>query len=138
MLNPNSIFPSAMSLKEKKVNANAFGNFAEDTAAQSYIKQGYVILERKWRMGKIEIDLIARKEDVVVFIEVKARKSGEREALQAVDKDKRKRMIRAADSYLQRIEGNVSYRFDIVTCVGDQNSYKLEIYKDAFLAADLF
>lgn len=126
-----------MGLKEKQ-EAKEFGDFAEDLAAREYIKQGYTILERKWRLGKTEIDLIARKDDQIVIIEVKARSGKDEDALSAVTTDKRKRMIKAADAYLRQLSGNCEYRFDIVTVTGNIAIHEIEIYPEAFMGAEVF
>lgn len=122
----------------KKNNAYEFGEIAEELVAQEYLKRGYTIIERRYRMGKTEIDLIAQKEDRIILIEVKARSGNDEDALSAVTLDKRKRMVRAADSYIQRLSGWLEYRFDIATVTGDKNNNVIEIYEDAFVAADLF
>jgi len=51
------------------------GLAAEDIAERHYTDQGYRLLEKRWRTKAGEIDLIVRAEDVVVFVEVKARKT---------------------------------------------------------------
>ena len=127
-----------MADKSKKLIANELGDFAEELAAQEYIKKGYAVLERKWRLGKTEIDLIAQKDNEIVIVEVKARSGRNEDPLSAVTSDKRKRMIRAADNYLRRLEGDYFYRFDIATFSGDLQNYSLSILEDAFVAADLF
>lgn len=123
---------------QKKLSANEFGKFAEEVTAGEYIKRGYTVLEREWKLGKTEIDIIAQKEDTIVLVEVKARENGIREAMDAVSADKRRRMIRAADAYIRKLPGNLSYRFDIAACAGNIQNYRLEIFEDAFLATDLF
>ncbi|MCH5227406.1 MAG: YraN family protein [Muribaculaceae bacterium] len=123
---------------EKKKAANELGKYAEELAANDYISRNYTILNRNAKIGRVEVDIIAQKEDTVVFIEVKARNSSEKEALEAVDKDKRKRMIKAADLFLKNLEGQYNYRFDIVTAIGSKENLKIEVFEDAFLAADLF
>ena len=122
----------------KKHLANEFGEYAEEMAAQSYIKRGYTVLERRWRMGKTEIDIIAQKDSTLVIIEVKARKTNGEDALASVTRDKRRRMIKAADSYIRNLKGLYDYRFDIVACAGDISNFEMEILEDAFVAADLF
>ena len=124
--------------KERKRQAQEFGHFAEEIIAQQYIKRGYAILERNWTLGKTEIDIIAQKDATVIIIEVKARSGKDEDALSAITPDKRRRMIRAADSYLKRLTGIYDYRFDIATVTGDTLNYEVNIFEDAFLAADLF
>lgn len=124
--------------KRKKAEAKEFGEFCEEIAAQEYIRNGYTVKERGWRLGKIEIDLIAMKENVVVIVEVKARATDEEDALEAVNLAKRKRMIKAADAYLKFLPGDFYYRFDIVTFVGSKKSYEMTMHEDAFFATDIF
>lgn len=123
---------------EKKTQALNFGKTAEEAVAHEYIKSGYVILERNWRLGKTEIDLIARRENQIVFIEVKARSGEHSHPIEAVTKDKRKRMIKAADSFLKNQVGDCHYRLDIASVINSGDDFKVEILEDAFLAADLF
>lgn len=127
-----------MCSKEKKLNAQAYGKYAEDKTAEFYIKEGYAILAQNWHLGKTEIDIIAQKDNVVVMIEVKARSSSEEDALNSITQDKRKRMIRAADNFIQRLPGNYDYRFDIVACWGVGENFQLEVIENAFLATDVF
>ena len=60
-----------MRFKDKRHN---FGADAENLIAEKYIEWGYSIVSRRYRTPYGEIDLIAKKENVLVFIEVKARK----------------------------------------------------------------
>lgn len=122
---------------EKKHESNLFGKFAEEMAVQEYIRKGYAILERNWRLGKSEIDFIARKDNELIIGEVKARKNSEEVAVNSVNMDKRRRMVKAADAYINKLPGEIQYRFDIVTFVGEIDNYKLEIYENAFIVTDL-
>ena len=54
---------------------NEFGQISEDRAAAYLMARGYTIRNRNWRVGHKEIDIIAQKDGVIVFIEVKTRKS---------------------------------------------------------------
>lgn len=125
--------------KQDKFEALSFGKIAEEAVAHEYIKTGYVILEQNWRLGKTEIDLIAQKEDQIIFIEVKARTGENSDPVEAVTRDKRKRMIRAADAYLKTLTGDYSYRLDIASVIMHlDGQMTLDILEDAFLSADLF
>ena len=124
--------------QKKIIEAHEFGKFAEELTAQEYIKNNYVILERNWRLGKTEIDIIAQKENVIVFIEVKARNGKDLSPLEAITHDKRRRMTRAADCYIRNAKGEYEYRFDFATVSGTRQKYEFEILEDAFLAADFF
>lgn len=124
--------------KEKALKAHAFGEFAESMAAEEYVKRGYAILERRWHLGKTEIDLIAQINNTVAFIEVKARSGEGITPMEAVTHDKKRRMMKAADAYIRYLKGDYDYRFDFVAVTGDIENYTLEILEDAFLAADFF
>lgn len=120
--------------REQKLRNLEFGKFAEQIAFEFYVSQGYAIRERNWRLGKIEIDLISQKGNVIVFTEVKARSGKDTDPLETVTSEKRRFMMRAADSYLRNMKGNFEYRYDIFTLTGDMTSYKTDFYPDAFLS----
>ncbi len=122
------------SFKEQKLRNLSFGKFAEEKAADYYISQGYVVRERNWRYNKIEIDLIAQKDNEIIFIEVKARSGRDVDPVDAVTYMKRKRMVRGADIYLKSMKGDYEYRFDIFALEGDTENYKYEVYENAFLS----
>lgn len=126
-----------MEFKNKKERDAAFGKFAEQMAAEYYIKEGYSILERNWRLNKTEIDLIVQKGNVIVFVEVKARNLDDEDPVNEVSRDKRKRMIHASDVYIGALKGEYDYRFDIVGLAGNFNSYELEVLEDAFISTDV-
>ena len=119
---------------EKKIRGLSFGKFAEEKAAEYYLKNGYAICERNWRFKKIEIDLIVRKDNVVVFVEVKARSGRDQDPVDAVTSDKRMRMARGADIYLRDMNGDLEYRFDIFALEGDEKDFSVEVYEDAFIS----
>jgi putative endonuclease len=80
----------------------ATGKIGETLAASFLQLKGYQILERNWRSGRVEIDLIARKGAVIHFVEVKTRRSlryGWPE--EYINSKKIARMTRAVEHYLQ-------------------------------------
>ncbi len=112
----------------------ARGHLYEEQAARFLINSGYAILERNWRSGRREIDIIARKDNVVAFIEVKAaRTSGFGHPVEWVDKRKRMNLFGAAEDFiaLSDIKG-CDFRFDIIAFYKG----KLEHYIDAFRGDD--
>lgn len=110
-----------------------FGRFAEQTAADYLIGQGYTVRERNWRIGNtIEIDIIAQTGTSIVFVEVKARSGKWNSAVEAVDEKKMKKMAKGADIYLRQQSHLFAYRFDIITITGTASDYNLQHYPDAF------
>lgn len=91
-----------------------FGVKAEAAVARMLHSQGYIVLSQRERNQGGEIDLIVARDDVVAFIEVKARRRGF-DGLEAVDRRKRRRMTRASEAWLSDNPGFAghSLRFDI-------------------------
>lgn len=115
---------------------NELGKWGEELAAKYLEQKGYVIRDRDWRQGKLDLDIVAVADDgeTVVFVEVKARKTnafGQPE--QAVDAKKIKRLAHAADSYVKSLGVSAPLRFDIVSIIGDQKEAQtIEHIVDAF------
>ncbi|HLF13982.1 MAG TPA: YraN family protein [Bacteroidota bacterium] len=110
------------------------GDRGERTAAEFLERNGYEILQRNYRFGRGEIDLIARKNGTTVFIEVKTRSSdryGEPE--EAVTREKVRRIRRIASAYLaQRRIGDCDCRFDVIAVVFDGDRPTVRHTQDIF------
>lgn len=98
----------------------ALGRRGEDLAHRYLQRQGIKVIARNYRPGAdSEIDIVAREGDVVVFVEVKARTSAEFGAPdRAIDEEKRRHILRAAQSYSTRAAIDWSQvRFDVISIV---------------------
>jgi len=115
-----------------KQNRVKTGRDYEELAAQFYLKRNFQILHRNYQAGHKEIDLIVRKDDEVVFVEVKAAKSKSLgHPAERVTKKKISNLTRAAQQYL--IENKIDdadLRFDVITFLDG----KIEHYPAAFSA----
>ena len=81
--------------------AARFGREGEDAAARYLRHLGWRILDRNWRSGPLELDIVCCEGDTLVFVEVKTRAaSGLASPAQAFTLTKRDRMIRAAQAWL--------------------------------------
>jgi putative endonuclease len=101
-----------MSTPSKRQKAYRAGVWAETYCAFVLRCKGYRILDQRFRSGTGEIDLIAKKGEVIVFVEVKQRPSLEA-AKYAIDARAQERIRRTAESYLARqFQGHVKGRFD--------------------------
>lgn len=91
------------------------GHRSEWLAAVALMAKGFRILERRYRTRLGEIDLIARRGDLVLIVEVKARRSLV-EAMEAIARQSERRIEAAADIWLSRQPdyGRFSIRFDMV------------------------
>ena len=110
------------------------GKKGESLAKAHLENAGYEILDENWTYGKLEVDLIAYKDRVIVFIEVKARSGtffGEPEDF--VDNRKQKLLAEAADEYIYLMNHQGEVRFDIIAILFDKKlNYTLNHIEDAF------
>ena len=112
---------------------NRLGKEGERLSVGFLRKKGYTILEANWRFVRHEIDIIARHQDTLVFIEVKTRASsyfGEPEIF--VSKAQQKRIINAANEYIMQKKLNCESRFDVVAIVKENNVVDIHHIEDAF------
>ncbi|HEV8540715.1 MAG TPA: YraN family protein [Nitrospiraceae bacterium] len=97
-----------------------FGREGESEAERFLRRRGYKILDRNVRSPLGELDLIAQMEGVLIFVEVKARRTAAHGgAPYAVGVRKQAKLIRLASQYLarRRIRNRIC-RFDVVLCTG--------------------
>ena len=91
------------------------GDFGEQAAAEHLMGKGYTILERNYRCRAGELDLVARKEQWLVFVEVKTRSSRRYgQPAEAVGYKKQIHMRRVAAHYLSCHPTRQEIRFDVV------------------------
>ena len=95
---------------------NELGKWGEDLAAEYLKEKGYEIIERDWKSGHHDLDIIAKEGNTLVVVEVKTRRSrffGDPE--EAVDYRKRQSLQSAINHYVKSHYGS---RFDIISIVG--------------------
>ena len=109
------------------------GRKGEETAARYLVRQGYTILARNYRYRKAEIDLIVRKDKLLVFVEVKTRSRqdyGYPE--EAVSVRKMQLFLRTADEYIYRTKWPYDLRFDIIAIQVNGQEYEVHHIEEAF------
>ncbi|MDH7516034.1 MAG: YraN family protein [Bacteroidota bacterium] len=113
----------------------ALARTSEDLAARHLSSLGYEILERNYRYGRGEIDIVAADGGTIVFVEVKARTSerfGSPET--AVTAGKQRQLSRVALGWLVGHErSDVPCRFDIVAVKWSQGIASLRVIRNAFI-----
>lgn len=115
--------------------AKSLGERGEDAAAKFLKRNGFSILERNARLGRYEIDIIAREGDTVAFVEVKTRRSDSFADPEVnVDFRKRQHIRRAAHAYIARHgDDETYYRFDIASVLlPDGGAPEVTLYRNAF------
>ena len=94
------------------------GILGEQIATNFLIKKGFQILEKNYRVGRHEIDIIAKKENLVVFVEVKLRKNENFGFPEAQVNHKKEEHIRnVADYFLEQNPQFFEIRFDIISII---------------------
>lgn len=112
---------------------NETGAWGEQLAVDKLVADGCSILETNWRTKGFEIDIVARKDNIVIFAEVKTRRDKDEDPLEAIDARKISKMTRAADLYLSQHDLPWEPRFDLFGIRGVPEDYQIEHIPDAFL-----
>lgn len=113
---------------------NSLGGKGEKEASKYLKKKGYDIVENNCRIGGSEIDIVAVKDDFLVFIEVKSRSSIEYGLPEEfVDKRKRSKIISGARLFSVRKKyRDMFIRFDIISVVFSGGKYNIDHLENAF------
>jgi putative endonuclease len=102
----------------------------ESLAVDFLIKKGFIILNRNYRFSHFEIDIIAKKNDQIHFIEVKFRRNnsyGYPESF--VSKLQQERIKKASENYLYENNIELNIVFDIISI---EENNKITLFEDAF------
>lgn len=112
----------------KKVATLQIGNKAESRAIIFLEQKEYHFLARNYRYQKGEIDLIMKKNEVLVFVEVRFRSSGQFGfPEQTISTHKKKLLLRTAEQYMFEQNWQGSTRFDVVAILSNE----IEHFEDA-------
>ena len=114
---------------------NDTGQLGEQLARRHLEENGFAILKTNWKMGKYEVDIIAYKEGLIVFVEVKTRSTldhGNPEDF--VDRNKQRAYIRMANKYVIDNRRSEEVRFDIISVDLSSTGYHITHIEDAFSA----
>lgn len=110
------------------------GKLGETIATDYLMQKGFQILEKNWRSGRAEIDIITLFKNMIVFVEVKTRsytQFGFPE--QSVNSSKQKLMVKAAGDYLYQKNIDLELRFDILSLIKNaDNTFEITHFEDAF------
>lgn len=110
------------------------GRQGEEAAAGVLRRAGLRILDRNWRQGRLELDLVCRDGGTVVFVEVKTRTSRERGGPEgAITPAKQRSLCRAAQAWLAAHDAwDAPCRFDVVCLIACDGTFSAEHYRHAF------
>ena len=98
------------------LETNDFGELGERIAARWLERCGWKIVERRFRSGRRDIDLVVERDGLVAFVEVKARSGQEfGDPVEAVHRRKQRALAKSAQSWIDRHgRPDETYRFDVV------------------------
>lgn len=111
-----------------------FGELGERIAERWLRRNGWRIVQRRFRSGHRDIDLIVERDDTVAFVEVKARR-GSRfgDPVEAVNWSKQKELARSASVWIDRHgRPSESYRFDVVGILVEGERVRVRHVPNAF------
>lgn len=110
------------------------GREGEEKAVALLVEKGFEIIERNYRYGKGELDIIARDKEFLVFVEVKSRESLEYgKPEEAITKRKMSQIRKITEAYLaEKNITNENIRFDVVAILFLNGEISIEHYENAF------
>lgn len=111
------------------INKREIGARYETNAVEYLVHKGYRIIERNYRISYGEIDIIAKKDTVLVFFEIKFRRSESYGSpLEAVDTKKQRKICKTALYYYSThgYSDNIQCRFDVIGIYGDGSIQHIE------------
>jgi putative endonuclease len=117
-----------------KTVSQQLGQAAEDFAVRYLKKGGFAIIARNYRYQRAEIDIIAQKNELLVFVEVKARSNNQFGDPETFVTPRQQALVRAAaEHYIMTEDWNHDIRFDIVSVLQhNDNQPQLTHFEDAF------
>ena len=112
---------------------NDLGKLGEEMAVEFLQKNGYEILETNWTFQKAEVDIIAKKENILAIIEVKTRSSLDFGLPQDfVEPKKIQLLVKAVNEYVISNDIDIEVRFDIIAVHKEGKTFAIEHLIDAF------
>lgn len=117
-----------------KITSRSLGQVAEDLAMYYFVTQGFVITARSYRYQRAEVDIITQKDQLLVFVEVKARSSDQFGFPETFVSTKQQALLHtAAEHYILLHDWRHAIRFDIIA-IRQIGSGQLQLthFEDAF------
>jgi len=120
---------------EQSENTSNKGQLGEDVASAFLRDKGYEIIERNWRIGEGEIDIIAKTAQTIVFVEVKTAYSDKfGDPLEWVNSAKQRQIGKMAAVWIERHKvENCWFRFDVLALTKKDNGFQVKHIEDAFM-----
>ena len=114
---------------------NLFGQEAESKALSFLTNKGYILLEKNYRFGKAEIDLLMKDDNILICVEVKARSTdffGSPESF--ISSKKISILVGAVNHYIESHNVDLEVRFDVIAVNVKNQEWKCKHIENAFYA----
>ena len=108
------------------------GKQGEEQAVNYLQNNGYIILDKRWKHKRFEIDIIAKNHNTLIFLEVKTRRNPIISINDIVSNAQKDRIINAAHHYILSNEIDLNIRFDLIYIDYSQKTFKLKHFKEFF------
>ena len=114
----------------------ALGDFGENLIKEYYLSNGYIFLQQNYKSRFGEIDIIVKKENTIIFSEVKLRKTSAKvSGEEAVDFYKQQRIAKSAALFMAEQQYHDEFiRFDVAVVSDTGNAFHVNIIENAFQA----
>lgn len=114
---------------------NKLGQEGEQAACEFLIAKGYTVRETNWRMGRLEIDIVAQEPGAnrLHIIEVKTRTEAEHfDPMESITPAKIRNLVNAANGYINHYRLRMSVQFDVMILVGRAPDFAIHYIPNAF------
>ena len=108
------------------------GKQGEAQAVNYLQNNGYIILDKRWKHKRFEIDIIAKNHNTLIFLEVKTRRNPIISINDIVSNAQKDRIINAAHHYILSNEIDLNIRFDLIYIDYTQKTFNLKHFKEFF------
>lgn len=107
---------------------NILGNAGEQYAYEFLIKEGFIVRERNWKLNHLEIDIIAEKNGVFHFVEVKTRSQKTHfDPRRSINYQKQRNLINASRAYCKMYHRmDVGIQYDVIIIYGTPGGFSIE------------
>ncbi len=121
-------------LKINMAEHNEIGHHGEDIATKWLQDNGFEVIERNWRCGHLELDIVCAKDGLIVVVEVKSRTGDFGNVDELLDYKKRRNILRAGAAWLKRHKLECELRFDLI--VVESSTGAVSHYPEAISVCD--
>lgn len=114
---------------------NEIGQAGEHAACEFLISKGFTVRETNWRMGHLEVDIIAHdpRTNRLHIIEVKTRSSNEHfDPMKAINGRKIRNLVNAANGYIRYYRLPMAVQYDVMIIVGTAPDFSIQFVPNAF------